>query len=151
MLNSSPPKKAARPISTIGHPADNSNDLKFISELGRSLLFTVHPKKGRRTRRRGHTKRGPYRGVHVCRRARQHRPDQLRVCNANGEITENSSTEPDLKSGLHFLPPQIGYSEIRQGRIPDRRCDHKFEYVSPLHINGEIKGAIVTGFVPRTN
>ena len=45
MLNSSPPKKHARPISTIGQAADNSNDLKFISDLGRSLLFTVHPKK----------------------------------------------------------------------------------------------------------
>src|SRR5438309_9250156 len=45
MLTSSPPKKDACPIPRLAGRYDFSNDLKFISELGRSLLFTVHPKK----------------------------------------------------------------------------------------------------------
>src|SRR5664279_4582444 len=45
MLTSSPPKRSATPVFTAGQTDDNANDLKFISELGRSLLFTVHPKK----------------------------------------------------------------------------------------------------------
>ncbi len=45
MLTSPTPKKDAGVIAAISHPDENLGELKFISELGRSLLFTVHPKK----------------------------------------------------------------------------------------------------------
>ena len=45
MLTSSPPKNDARPITSTVERGDHTNDLRFISELGRSLLVTVHPKK----------------------------------------------------------------------------------------------------------
>ena len=45
MLTSSPPKKDAGHIPVIAPADDNLAELRFIAELGRSLLFTVHPKK----------------------------------------------------------------------------------------------------------
>src|SRR5437762_4804010 len=45
MLSSSPPKKDASSAAAIARTDDGSNDLRFISELGRSLLLAVHPKK----------------------------------------------------------------------------------------------------------
>ena len=45
MLTSSPPKKDASNAPVAAPADDTSNELRFISELGRSLLFTVHPKK----------------------------------------------------------------------------------------------------------
>jgi hypothetical protein len=38
-------RKTARPISRPSPHPDVSDELRFISDLGRSLLFTVHPKK----------------------------------------------------------------------------------------------------------
>jgi len=38
-------KKQARLSFPLGEATDASAELKFISDLGRSLLFTVHPKK----------------------------------------------------------------------------------------------------------
>ena len=45
MLTSPPSGKGAVSLSGTGRQDDNSFDLRFISDLGRSLLFTVHPKK----------------------------------------------------------------------------------------------------------
>ena len=38
-------KKQSRLFSPISEGVDPSQELRFISDLGRSLLFTVHPKK----------------------------------------------------------------------------------------------------------
>jgi two-component system NtrC family sensor kinase len=47
------------------------------------------------------------------------------------------------------LPPQIGYREDNPAEFLIEGAGHKLEYVSPLLINGEIKGSIVVGFASR--
>lgn len=144
MLNSSPPKKDARPISTIGQAADNSNDLKFISELGRSLLFTVHPKK---VAERVAEAIQNVVDAEVCMFVAELENIGLISCayNANGEITSEFLDRARFEKWLNFMPPQIAYSETAKDEflIGD---EHVIEYISPLHINGEIRGALVAGF-----
>jgi two-component system NtrC family sensor kinase len=149
MLNSSPPKNAARPISTIGQAADSSNDLKFISDLGRSLLFTVHPKKV--AERVADAIQNAV-GAEVCMFVAELENIGLISCahNASGEITSEFLDRARFEKWLNFLPPQIAYSETDKSEflIDD---DHIFEYISPLHIHGEIRGAIVTGFAAESD
>ena len=38
-------KRSTRPFPLVGQSMEPTTELKFISELGRSLLFMVHPKK----------------------------------------------------------------------------------------------------------
>ncbi len=145
MLTSSPPKKAASNASAFAGSGDNSTDLKFISELGRSLLATVHPKRV------------------ACRVAEA-------VCNGvdarvvvfvaeladigliscaftpDGEVEESFLRRERFERWLSLLPPQIGYTESGEGEFLIDGHSHQYEYVSPLHINGDIRGAIVIGF-----
>lgn len=145
MLPPSPPKRDATARGVIAPPVDdNASELKFISELGRSLLFTVHPKK-------------------VASRvaeALQQRVD-ARLCvfvaeldsiglvcslqDRDGDLGETCLRRSRLERWLAFMPPQVGYAE----RSADEFLvsgDHEYEYISPLHINGEIKGAIIIGY-----
>ena len=144
MLTTSPTKKVASALSAVAQPDNNASELKFISELGRSLLFTVHPKK-------------------VASRvaeALQHAVD-ARICvfvaelggigliscahGREGEVDDSYLRRERFEKWLAFMPPQIGYSEHSESEflIDD---DHAYEYISPVHINGEIKGAIIVGF-----
>ena len=45
MLAPTTAKKITRPFSSVGESNNSALELKFIAELGRRLLFTVHPKK----------------------------------------------------------------------------------------------------------
>ncbi|MFZ1699855.1 MAG: ATP-binding protein [Pyrinomonadaceae bacterium] len=145
MLTPSPPKNDATALGVIAPPADdNANELKFISELGRSLLFTVHPKKV---------------ASRVAEALQQMVDARLCVfvaeldriglisgaCSREETVNENYLRRERLEKWLAFMPPQIGYAE----HSPDEFLidgDHGNEYLSPLHLNGEIKGAIVIGF-----
>ncbi len=144
MLTSSPPKKDARPISAMGHADDSLNALKFISELGRSLLFTVHPKKV--ASRVAEAVRSAV-DADVCSIVAELENIGLISCafNANGEMESGFLRRERLDKWLAFMPPQISYSEYADDEFLVEG-DHKFEYISPLHINGEIRGAIVVGF-----
>jgi len=51
-----------------------------------------------------------------------------------------------LEKWLAFMPPQVGYTETSAREFMIEGDTHSIEYVSPLHIDGEIKGAIVVGF-----
>src|SRR5437868_390308 len=145
MLTSSPPKKDARIAAATALAVDGSNDLRFISELGRSLLFTVHPKKV---------------AARVAEAIRNGVDANTCVFVAEleniGLISAAFSQESELDSGflhrsrfekwLALLPPQIAYSESFDSEFLIDNSGHRLEYISPLHINGEIKGAIVTSF-----
>ena len=124
---------------------DSSNDLKFISELGRSLLFTVHPKKVA-SRVAEAIKQGV--DADICVFVVELKNIGLISCanSRNGETGGNFLLRSKFEKWLAFMPPQIGYSEEADSEFLIGKYDHAFEYVSPLHINGEIKGAIVTGF-----
>ena len=145
MLTSSPPKKDASPISNIAGRDDNSNDLKFISELGRSLLFTVHPKKVA-SRVAEAIQQGVDADVCVFVAELENIGLISCACGRDGETEGNSLRRSKFEKWLAFMPPQIGYSEETTSEFLIGKHSHIFEYISPLHINGEIKGAIITGF-----
>ena len=145
MLTSSPPKKDASPISPIAGRDDHYNDLKFISELGRSLLFTIHPKKVA-SRVAEAIQQGVDADICVFVAELENIGLISCACDRDGETEGNGLRRSKFEKWLAFMPPQIGYSEEAESEFLIGDSSHKFEYVSPLHINGEIKGAIITGY-----
>ncbi len=144
MLTSSPPKKHATALGAVPRSDDNASDLKFISELGRSLLFTVHPKKvaSRVAEALQHEV-----DADVCAFVAELDSIGLISC-ARGRFGEDDDSylrRERFEKWLAFMPPQIGYAEHSQTEFLIAG-EHAYEYVSPLHINGEIKGAIIIGF-----
>lgn len=148
MLTSSPTKKHAGSISPITEHNGRTNDLRFISELGRSLLFTVHPK-----RVASRVADAIYNGVDakVCVFVAELESIGLITCavGADGIIGDGALDRSAFDKWLAFMPPQIGYSEEAADEFLINGVDHHHEYISPLHINGKIKGAIITGFANR--
>ena len=144
MLTSSPPKKDARPIPATGHADDNLNALKFISELGRSLLFTVHPKKV--ASRVAEAVRSAV-DADVCAFVTELENIGLISCafNENGEMDAGFLRRERLDKWMAFMPPHIAYSEQADNEFL-LEGDHKLEYVSPVHCNGEIRGAVIATF-----
>jgi len=125
---------------------NSSSELKFITELGRSLLFTVHPKKvaswvaeaiGRET------------DALVCALVVELEHIGL-VSSAfmakTSETSQNFLNKSRFQKWLEFLPPQISVLHESTQEFLLKGKTHGFEYVSPLHINGEVKGALVVGF-----
>jgi two-component system NtrC family sensor kinase len=145
MLTSPPPGKDVTSLSTTGRPDDNSSDLRFISDLGRSLLFTVHPKKV--ATRVAEAIRGAV-GAQTCVFVAELESIGLISCafGTKGEITSEFFNRAAFEKWLAFMPPQIAYSEEEKDEFLIATSGHSIEYVSPLHINGEIKGAIILGF-----
>lgn len=144
MLTSALPKRAAGDASAPPPPGDITSNLKFISELGRSLLVTVHPK-----RVAGRVAEAICNGtdarVAMC--VAELSGIGLISCaiTPEGELPENFLRRERFERWVSLLPPQIGYTEAS----PDEfliDSSHSVEYVSPIHVNGEIRGAIVTGF-----
>ena len=145
MLTSSPPKKDVSTTPIVGHPESGINELKFISELGRSLLFTVHPKKVA-----SRVAEAILLGVdaRLCVFVAELDSVGLITCEMgrDGEIEDGFLRRDKFEKWLAFMPPQIGYSETSASEFMLDGADHACEYISPLHINGEIKGAIIVGF-----
>ena len=145
MISSSRPQKDTADISALASAEDNSNDLKFISELGRSLLFTVHPKKVA-----ARVAEAIYHAVDagVCVFVAELENIGLISCafKAGGEGEGSLLRRDKFERWLSFMPPQIGYSEDNAAEFLIDNYPHVSEYISPLHINGEIKGAIIAGY-----
>jgi two-component system NtrC family sensor kinase len=144
MLNLKTAKKPSRSYSAAQNDQTATADLKFITDLGRSLLFTVHPKKV------------------AARVAEAIRSETVaEVCAVVAELEhiglvsvsdlkDGGDSNADLVDRSRFrewrdiLPPQVSY--LSESDFLIGADSHCVEYVSPLHINGEIKGAIVCGF-----
>jgi two-component system NtrC family sensor kinase len=124
---------------------DSSAELKFIADLGRSLLFTVHPKK---VANKVADAIRLASGCDVCAFVAQLENIGLVSCafDAEGEIEAAFLHRERFDRWLDFLPPQIGHTLDTENEFLLTSAEHRFEYVSPLHINGEVKGAIVAGF-----
>lgn len=140
--------KEKRPLALSDEPRASA-ELKFISDLGRSLLFTVLPKKVANK-----VAEAILGGVDADICAFVADLDNIgRVSCAfdrSGEIKTEFLTRQRFEEWLQFLPPQVGYSEQRKSDFVLSTTGHELEYVSPLHINGEIRGAIVTGFAQKS-
>lgn len=145
MPSTSPPKNDARQTDLDLSRDDTVSQLRFISDLGRSLLFTVHPKK-------------------VAARVAAALLNELdaescvfaveipsiglvsAVASSTDPEREDLLSRPAFDNWLDFMPPQIGYAETNTDEFMIAQGRHSVEYVSPLHVNGEIKGAILVGF-----
>ena len=148
MLISSPPKKGVR-LAQPDTPSNTAaNDLKFISDLGRSLLFIVHPKK---VANRVAEALLDGVGASACVFAAELESIGLISSSAvaGGADAADLLMRKRFEKWLAFMPPQIGYFEEERGEFMVAGNGHAAEYVCPLHIDGEIKGAIVTAFTDR--
>ncbi len=144
MQTSSLPKKDATPIPATANADDNLNALKFISDLGRSLLLTVHPKKvAARVAEAIRTEVD----AKTCAFVAELENIGLISCafNADGEMAAGFLNREKFDKWLAFMPPQVAFSENANGEFLIAG-DHEIEYVSPLHSNGEIRGAIIATF-----
>ncbi len=125
---------------------NSSSELKFIAELGRSLLFTVHPKKvASRVAEAIQTEiAAPVCAVTV---ELKHIGIVSSVSANDSFITKSEFLEKRrLDKWLEFLPSQISFSVENRDEFFLKSDFHDFEYVSPLHIDGEVKGATIVGF-----
>lgn len=143
MLVSTPPNKDARPLTAAAPAEDTANELKFISELGRSLLFTVHPKKAASRVASALQQRVD---ASVCTFVAELENIGVISCafGPDGEV-DGVLERAKFDKWLAFMPPQVGYSEDNREEFLVSG-NHSCEYVSPLHIGGLIRGAIITGF-----
>ena len=144
MIASSPRKRPGRKASNL-EAADASAELRIISELGRSLLFTVHPKKvASRVAEAVQSGVGARMVAFVAELANI----GLISCafQQTGKATEDFLIKDRFEQWLRFLPPQIGYSNERPEEHFLNCGPHEVEYISPLHIDGKIKGAIIAAF-----
>ena len=143
-------KRSLRPFPQVGQSAEPTAELKFISELGRSLLFMVHPRKVA-LRVASAIKDGVSSNSCVFVAGL----DNIGVVSCGfdekGELDKDFLDRQRFDKWLEVLPPQIGYSETDPDKFLLRTNDHRLEYVSPLHINGETKGAIIVGFARRSD
>ncbi len=128
-----------------GEESSPSADLRFISELGRSLLFTVHPMKvasqiADRVRRE----------VNADACAVAVKLDHIglvsRVFDIDGDATADAFHKDRFREWLRFLPTQVSFSTDSDDEFFLKGQEHGFEFVSPLQIDGEVKGAIITAF-----
>ncbi len=146
MLSPKPINKASKSFSLMAKESEASSELKFITELGRSLLVTVHPKKVALRVAEA-----------ICRETR------ASVCAVVVELEQiglvsgifTAASEAGKQDILHrkrfekwleILPAQISVWTESDAEFFLNENAHEFEYVSPLHINGEVKGSVIVGF-----
>lgn len=142
-----------RPFGTDHHfdqGPDPSAELRFISDLGRSLLFTVHPKKVA-SRVADAIRAGL--GAMVCGFVAELENIGVVSCafDEKGELMTGFLEKERFENWLQLLPPQVGYLEEDKEEFFLSDGEHKCEYVSPLHINGNTRGAIIVGFESRAD
>lgn len=124
---------------------ENSLELRFITELGRSLLFTFHPKKVAEKVAQsicGQVK------AEVCAFVVELDHAGLVSCASDSSGAESPKTlqKRRFKKWLNLLPPQISAWTSDEKDFLLNEKTHSYEYISPLHINGQVKGAIIVGF-----
>lgn len=124
---------------------DASSGMRFISDLGRSLLFTVHPKKVANV-----VSRSIRTGVAApaCAVAVNLRHIGL-VCNVSVGDTEREASafkHERFRRWLSLLPPQVSVINDNPEKFFIDGEDHSSEYIAPIHIEGEVKGAVIVGF-----
>lgn len=124
---------------------ETPQELRFISELGRSLLFMVHPKKVA-CRVADAIQAGV--GAEMCAFVAELENIGVVSCafDQKGEIVSEFLDRARFEKWLDLLPPQVGHTDEERKNFLLLGNLHELEYISPLHINGEIKGAIIVGF-----
>ena len=130
---------------------DSSRELKFITELGRSLLFTVHPKK---VASRVAEAIGLETDALICAVVVELEHIGLvssAFMSGTLETDQDFLNKNRLNKWLEFLPPQVSVWQADAQEFLLKSNTHGSEYVSPLHINGEVKGALIVGFGKKSD
>jgi two-component system, NtrC family, sensor kinase len=145
------PSTAKPQFTPLRVPSDGGEaapELRFISDLGRSLLFTVHPKKVA-CRVADAIQNGV--NAELCAFVAELENIGVVSCafDEKGEIVSEFLNKSRFEKWVELLPPQIGYLELNRINFLLTGDRHNAEYISPLHINGEVKGAIVVGFASK--
>ena len=65
---------------------------------------------------------------------------------ANGDAKRDALDRKRFEKWLEILPPQISFWTETEKEFLLETGAHAFEYVSPLHINGDVKGAVIVAF-----
>lgn len=149
-IKSKPDASASARRENIQPSSSSARELKFIAELGRSLLFTVHPKKVALRVAEAIQREV---GAAICAFAVE--LEQIGFINCAFTDEEATETRGEFlqkerfKKWLAFLPAQISTFEENTGGFFLEGARHELEYVSPLHINGEVKGALIVGFANK--
>jgi two-component system, NtrC family, sensor kinase len=145
----SAPKRPARAVLNRRNVPDGSAELRFICDLGRSLLFTVHPKKV--AMKVADAVRDKAEAA-VCVFVAELENVGMVMCgfDERGELEAEHFSKVKFENWIDLLPPQIGSVEERDEEFLLCGLGHKVEYVSPIHINGEIRGALVVGFAEKS-
>ena len=134
---------------SVRQNTNSAGELRFITELGRSLLFTVHPKKV--ALRVAEAVRQEI-GAEICAVIVELEHFGLVSCadtSNKNETSQNFLNKSKFKQWLNFLPPQISFLTEDEKDFSLKSDNHKFEYISPLHINGEVKGALIVGYAKK--
>jgi two-component system, NtrC family, sensor kinase len=146
MLSPKPINKASKSFTLTTREPDASSELKFITELGRSLLITVHPKKVASRVAEA-----------ICRETRAETAvvvvelEQIGLVSGtfafeNRDAKQNILNKKRFERWLEILPPQVSVWTESDEEYLLKDSGREFEYVSPLHINGEVKGAVIVAF-----
>lgn len=143
MLTPDTLKKAARSSSAA---ADSLSELKFITELGRSLLESVHPKKVARKVAEALCSETNAAACVVVVELEQIGLISASFSGADGSAEENLLHFRRFRRWLDFLPPQVSVWNEESDEFLLKHVEHGFEYISPLHIGGEVRGAVIVAF-----
>ena len=141
-------KKQVRRTYVPGDAVDASAELRFISDLGRSLLFTVHPK---RVASRVTSALRAAMEAETCALVAELENIGVVSCafDSRGELDSNYLDRQRFEQWLELLPPQVGHSQEQSGEFLLSDTSHRLEYVSPIHINGQIRGALIVAFARK--
>jgi two-component system NtrC family sensor kinase len=149
MLSPEPIKKASKSFSPLMKETDASSELKFITELGRSLLVTVHPKKVASRVAEAICRETEAATCVVVVELEQIGLVSGTFAFSGREARQNILQKARFERWLEILPPQVSvWTESDEEFLLNDEA-HEFEYVSPLHINGEVKGAVIVGFAEK--
>lgn len=118
--------------------------MRFISDLGRSLLKSVHPKKVANC-----VAESLFSGMGASSCAVAVKLHHIGlVCSAFSHGNEGDCAEFNkdrFARWLSLLPPQVSFN-VAAAEDLFLEGDHSFEYVAPIHIDGAVKGAVIVGF-----
>ena len=144
-------KRETESFSTARMNTDSSRELKFITELGRSLLVTVHPKKvALRVAEAIQTETAG----EVCAVVVELEHIGLvssAFISKTGVAKSDFLHKDKFKNRMEVLPTQVSYLKANEKDFLLKGNAHGLEYVSPLRINGEVKGAIIVGFQGKSD
>jgi PAS domain S-box-containing protein len=127
---------------------ESSSELRFITELGRDLLALVHPKKVANCVAEAIQREV---GAEACAFVFELESLGL-VCSAfdsDGREAANLVQKRRFKKWLSVLPAQVSVWIENEDDFFLNDSAHEFEYVSPLHINGKVRGAVIVGFAKK--